>query len=201
MRTYTVTCVERLPSGNWRVKTEVGRPFVLVERMGRWKTPAVIWMRPPHPGRTVQIKMPDWRALRHRQLVGDELYEANIKRKKDLKRRRQTDADVQLWDRRFKTSRGSLSTAELALARFAVTEDERRTMTREAVEARGGKVLRLRVPAQFDPTGDGIPMAFERGRWRGRIYDEAAGPSGDGQASSPAHASEGHPGPPGGRSA
>ena len=121
MRTYTVVCVERLPSGNWRVKTEVGKPFVLVERMGRWKTPVVIWMRPPHPGRTVQIQMPDWRALRHRQLVGDALFEANKRRKADLKSRREADADVQLWDRRFRTARGSLSTSELTLARFGQT--------------------------------------------------------------------------------
>lgn len=195
MRIYTVTCVERLPSGNWRVKTETGRPFVLVERMGAWKTPAVIWMRPPHPGRTVQIKMPDWRALRHRQLVGDALYEANIRRKKDLKRRRQTDADVQLWDRRFKTSRGSLSTAELALARFAVTEDERRAMTREAVEARGGRVALIGA-------GIGAPtlVAFERGGARGRIYDEAAGSSGDGQTPSPIDARQGAAGGADGRS-
>ena len=121
MKRYVVTCVERLPSGNWRVKTEVGKPFVLVERMGRWKTPVVIWMRPPHPGRTVQIQMPDWRALRHRQLVGDALFEANKRRKADLKSRREADADVQLWDRRFRTARGSLSTSELTLARFGQT--------------------------------------------------------------------------------
>jgi hypothetical protein len=154
---------------------------VLVERMGRWQTPAVIWLADPKPGRTVSIMVPDWRAMRHRQLVGDALYEANLKRKRDLRERRKTDADPQLWDRRYKTSRGSLSTAEQTLAKFSVTDGEKAAMTRAAIEARGGKVVMSAV---------GVPVAFERGRWRGRVYGEAAGEIRDGQASSSACAPE-----------
>lgn len=165
MRTYTVTCIEKNSSGNWRVRTEIGGPFVLIGQMGRWRTPVVIWMQDPRPGRTVQIKVPDWWAMRKRQLVGDDLYEANLKRKRDLRQRKRTGADPQLWDRRFKTARGERSTAELTLAKFRVTDGEKAAMTREAIEARGGRVVMSPV---------GVLVAFERGRLRGRVYDEAA---------------------------
>lgn len=165
MQSYVVTCLEKLPSGNWLVQVATGKPFVLIERMGKWNTPVTIWMADPRPGRTVTVKLPDWWAMRKRQLVGDDLYEANLKRKRDLRQRKRTGADPQLWDRRFKTARGERSTAELTLAKFRVTDGEKAAMTRAAVEARGGRVVM---------SGLGVPVAFERGRWRGRVYDEAA---------------------------
>jgi hypothetical protein len=169
MQSYTVTCIEKLPSGNWRVRTEVGRPFVLVERMGRWKTPCVIWMRDPHPGRTVTVKIPDWYAMRRAQLVGEELYRANLRRERDLARRKTTDADPQLWDRRFRTSRGSHSTAELTLAKFGPSGED---MNGKAAGERGDAQA---SPANDAPDSDLGGCAGEGGLEGTKAAPEASG--------------------------
>lgn len=114
MKTYTVTCVEQLPSGNWRVKAAIGTPFVLKAKNSPWNSPLVVWLRDPYPGREVKIMVPDWRALRHRQLVGDELYEANRRRLKAL---RAAGRPKEL-DRRFRVSRGSLDLHEILMEKY-----------------------------------------------------------------------------------
>lgn len=177
MLAFRVRCIEKLESGNWRVQAldvvgaDHGRPFVIVEKMGRWKTPAVLWMRDPHPGRVCDIRMPYWRAARHRQLVGDEQFEAEKRRKRDLRERRKTGADPQLWDRRFRTARGEHSTGELALAKFG----DAKPLTREDVEAAGGSVSMMRVVGQSGPDGASILMGRDaRGRLIGRVHEPEA---------------------------
>ena len=185
--TFKVRCVEKLPSGNWRVQAldetgaERGRAFVLVERTGRWKTPCVLWMADPRSGRVVEARLPDYRALRHRQLVGDELYEAEKRRQAHNRKLRKAGADMSQWDRRLRSARKQLSTSEHALANFGGEP----LLTMADVEAHGGRVIVLRVPEQFDPTGKGIPMAFWGGRFRGRVHGEDAVERANGSILSP----------------
>lgn len=103
MMTYTLKITGETASGkSFMVTHEGSKPFALQKKLA-------IFLRPPKVGLILQVKVPDYLALRHRELCGTEKFLANKMRLKERRRlKREGNDGWKRLDRHFRESKGKL---------------------------------------------------------------------------------------------